>query len=224
MVLSDKLYICAGRTIKQADENTAAVLFRPIADLLLNKSILVAGGKEYRIAEIEFYLRTEKHNDETTHNNDRQKKFGEWYIHRKGRSESSQYCFYYSGGIDICLGCGNIPFGVLMRSAVCISDNVKIKSGPIRMLRVLLHDIFGDGFPNAPVLKDKERFQECCGIIEFTGAFQKNKHLYLKPADLEKKEIIWCPRTFGTEKNLTGWKAKKYKARIFQTTSIGLHS
>lgn len=90
--------------------------FDTMANLLLNKSILVINNTEWRISEIEFYYHSNIHPDNYTHKDENQKRNGEWYFHRQnGKS--------YKGGtykgLDISCGNENNYGGILLRSIEC---------------------------------------------------------------------------------------------------------
>lgn len=49
--------------------------FDDISDIILNKAVLHAKDKKYRICEIEFYLKSKEHNDEYVHGHKDQLEF-----------------------------------------------------------------------------------------------------------------------------------------------------
>src|SRR5271170_8512868 len=109
-------------------ENINRQLIQQIAESLLNKYVLVVGEKEYRLAEIEFYINNGTHNDQYTHGDPNQKKYGKWYFHRyRGHA-------YKSGtykGLDLTLGNDTTYFGILIRSIYDTTTNTMIE-GPCR--------------------------------------------------------------------------------------------
>ncbi|KAL0950402.1 hypothetical protein HGRIS_010360 [Hohenbuehelia grisea] len=91
--------------------------FEQLARALLHQHTLVltAKGKstEYRILELEFYLRTSEHEDPYTHGSEEQKISGQWYFHRAPRrsNDSTKSLTSTSGyrggtrkGLDITIG------------------------------------------------------------------------------------------------------------------------
>ncbi len=58
--------------------------FARIANLIMNDWVLSCNNKRYRIAELEFYLKSEKHFDAYTHGKEIQKRTGCWYVHPSG--------------------------------------------------------------------------------------------------------------------------------------------
>lgn len=87
--------------------------FDNIAETLLNDTELVAGGRVFYIAEIEFYLHTEHHPDIYTHCAPEQQSVGKWYFHKTGKS--------YKGGtfkgLDITFGRA-AHGGILIRTLI----------------------------------------------------------------------------------------------------------
>lgn len=111
---------------------TSVEQFNEIANLLLNKYLLIINGYEYRISEIEFYYYSESHRDEYTHKDDNQKKNGEWYFHRQNGKSYKNGTFK---GLDISAGSDNSYGGILIRS-IEISDN--LIEGPCNVVNKIL--------------------------------------------------------------------------------------
>jgi 3-methyladenine DNA glycosylase Mpg len=119
-------------SINYRDINHTTV--QKIAQALLTRYVLVVNDIEYQLAEIEFYVKSVDHNDQYTHGDANQKKFGKWYFHRYGNGS------YKAGtykGLDLTLGDGTTYFGVLIRS---IYDNVnkEMIEGPCRTVNRIL--------------------------------------------------------------------------------------
>jgi hypothetical protein len=94
--------------------------FKRIATELMNKWLLLAGDTQYRIAEIEFYLRDDQfHRDIYTHGHEIQKTSHRWYFH--------------GSGIDITFGKGSYYGGILLR-AIYDLKNDRYTYGPIQIL------------------------------------------------------------------------------------------
>src|SRR5690242_4786735 len=76
-------------------------VIQKLAKSILMKYVLVVNDKEYRIAEIEFYVNNTNHNDSYTHGDKNQKTYGKWYFHRykNGTYKSGTY-----KGLDLTLG------------------------------------------------------------------------------------------------------------------------
>ena len=105
-----------------------------IARSLLTKYVLVVGDKEYRLAEIEFYINSDVHNDKYTHGDLNQKQFAKWYFHRypNGSYKSGTY-----KGLDITMGDPDTYFGILIRSIYCAETNEFI-DGPCKTVNKIL--------------------------------------------------------------------------------------
>ena len=72
-----------------------------IADRFFNQTIIVSNTVEYRIREIEFYLRSDDHQDEYTHCNQDQTEYGKWYFHK---FKNGTYKVGTFKGLDLTLG------------------------------------------------------------------------------------------------------------------------
>ena len=63
-------------------DNITPAFIKQIAESLLQTHVLVVGEKEFRLAEVEFYINSESHKDEYTHGDPAQKVYNAWYFHR----------------------------------------------------------------------------------------------------------------------------------------------
>lgn len=117
-------------------DNITEELIHNIAKSILNKHVIVVKDKEFRICEIEFYIKTKNHNDEYTHCDNNQKLYGKWYFHKyRGTS-------YKSGtykGLDLTLGNGKIYFGILIR-AIYNEDDAEFICGPCNSVNRILKE------------------------------------------------------------------------------------
>jgi 3-methyladenine DNA glycosylase Mpg len=122
------------KDFKIAYDNITQEYIQQIAEALLNKYVLVVGEKEYRIAEVEFYIKNDKHNDKYTHGDKNQKKYGKWYFHRfhGGAYKSGTY-----KGLDLTLGNSQTCFGVLIRS-IYDEENDTMIDGPCKSVNKIL--------------------------------------------------------------------------------------
>lgn len=103
--------------------------FNRIANDLMNSFLLMAGEKTYRIAEIEFYLKSDEHDDPYTHGNKRQLEYGKWYFH--------------GSGLDLTFGKDGFHGGILIRAIYDIyheNDTDGYFYGPI----VSVAELFGN--------------------------------------------------------------------------------
>lgn len=108
--------------------------FRRIADDLMNKWILKIHESRYRICEIEFYFKSETHQDNFTHGHLQQMKSGCWYFH--------------GSGVDITFGSANSYGGILIR-AILNLDNNKYTYGPLKIITELfsnLQSVYNDSY------------------------------------------------------------------------------
>ena len=110
-------------TIDNLDINGS---FERIANELLNKWILEVNNSKYRIAEIEFYLKSGQHNDTYTHGHELQKTTGNWYFH--------------GSGIDLTFGTSESYGGILIRAIYNILDN-KYIHGPLNTVTELFSNL-----------------------------------------------------------------------------------
>ncbi|NJM09867.1 MAG: hypothetical protein HC883_02960, partial [Bdellovibrionaceae bacterium] len=96
--------------------------FHEVADVLLNYSILKIKDQDYRICEIEFYVRSESHQDPYTHCHPEQLQFGGWYFHRTSQAPNATYKGGNYKGVDLTLGDGENFAGVLIRRIECVAS------------------------------------------------------------------------------------------------------
>lgn len=115
--------------------------FSEASDLILNHSVLRCGEKDFRLAEIEFYLCTREkntngedlHPDPFVHCDEMQLRGGHWYFHKSGRMfKSGTY-----KGLDIAFGCNEAFGGILIRSIQDLENNQVIE-GHIDMIFVVV--------------------------------------------------------------------------------------
>ncbi|EGG15089.1 hypothetical protein DFA_09913 [Cavenderia fasciculata] len=87
-------------------------VMEPLAKLLMNKTVIVAGTKEYRISEMEYYINGHAHKDTFTHGDVQQLEHSMWYFHRQngGNYKSASY-----KGLDITFGDPECYCGILIR-------------------------------------------------------------------------------------------------------------
>jgi 3-methyladenine DNA glycosylase Mpg len=146
--------------------------FDHVADLILNKTIIQANGSEFRICEIEFYLKNNEHNDEYVHQNLDQLEYGKCYFHKyKGKGYK---CGTYKG-LDITLGTDSTYCGILIRSLYDLTDK-KMIEGPCRSVNRIL-ELYG-----------------CSKVIEFTSGkllsiLENDKNFTIKDRSLDTEPI-----------------------------------
>ena len=109
--------------------------FDQLADILLNKTLLVANSKRFRLSEIEFYYCGPEHMDQYTHCSDEQQMNGKFYFHKykSGTYKSGTY-----KGLDLTFGHDQTYFGVLIRSIQETGETGEIVEGPCKSVNLLL--------------------------------------------------------------------------------------
>ena len=101
----------AFRKPARLSDATAGDWFARVADLLLNRTRWVIGGRPHRITECEFYYRGPAHDDPFTHGDPVQVHAGRWYFHKTAG-------IYRGGsfkGVDVTFGDGTARGGILIR-------------------------------------------------------------------------------------------------------------
>jgi len=101
----------AFRKPARLSDASAGDWFARVADLLLNRTRWVVGGRPHRITECEFYYRGPAHHDPFTHGDPVQVHAGRWYFHKTAG-------IYRGGsfkGVDVTFGDGTARGGILIR-------------------------------------------------------------------------------------------------------------
>ncbi len=109
-----------------AGEGAYPPAFRALAELLLNRTTLFAGGEPHRPVEVEFYYHGPDHPDDFSHRDSMQQAIGLWYFHRFGGE-------YKSGtykGLDITFGREGEFGGILIRGVARLSAPFDFIDGP----------------------------------------------------------------------------------------------
>jgi hypothetical protein len=173
-----------------------------VAKSILNKYQIVTQDKtgeikQYRICEIEFYVKNESHNDEYVDQDDLQMTYGKWYFHRTkiGNYKGGTY-----KGVNLTLGDvdSNTCFGVLIRSIYSTEDNEFIE-GPCKAVNKLLELNLCKNVKD--YMKDKSDPPNARSI----------KNFYIKRCKgLEKHDVHSGPR-IGLSKKYPDFKDKSYR-------------
>lgn len=106
--------------------------------LLLNHTLCVPASNgvvhEFKLGEIEFYVKSDTHDDKYTHGDANQKEYGKWYFHRykTGAYKSGTY-----KGVDFTLGSDSTYFGILIRSIYDPNTGLHIE-GPCKVVNKIL--------------------------------------------------------------------------------------
>lgn len=101
------------------NEQTLNEDFKRIAFELMNNWILEINSNQYRITEIEFYFKSEYHNDPYCHGNELQKEKEKWYFH--------------GSGIDLTFGDKDFYASILIRAIYDIKNDNYIY-GPLNCI------------------------------------------------------------------------------------------
>jgi 3-methyladenine DNA glycosylase Mpg len=167
--------------------------FDEIAEKIFNHTVLMINKKEYRICEIEFYLKNKQHLDKYVHGNPDQQKYNSWYFHKFSNGSYKSGTFK---GLDIALGDEGTHCGILIRSIFDIEDPEMIE-GPCKTVNKILSEY------------------KCDSIQEFVGKETlkaiTNKHDFvLKDCKLIKKDIYKGPR-IGLSDKYPEYQNKSYR-------------
>lgn len=112
--------------------------FYDIANILLNKSVLSVSDSLYRIVEVEFYYKSDIHNDEYVHCDPDQLLKNTFYFHK---FKTGTYKAGTFKGLDITLGDKDedVYFGILIR-AIQNLDTLEIIEGPCKSVNKILEE------------------------------------------------------------------------------------
>lgn len=181
------------KTINQDD-------IKKIAESLLMTYVLVVNDKEYRLAEIEFYINSKNHNDKYTHGDKNQKTSGKWYFHRykNGSYKSGTY-----KGMDITLGDENTYFGILVRSIYDLNEK-KMIEGPCRTVNKILE------------LNDCKDVEEYMKDRKDPISARCTKNIYLKRSFSLAEEQIYVGPRIGLSDKYPEWRDVHYRFIIMK--------
>ena len=114
--------------------------FKGIAKLLLNNYHIETPSTKYRLTEIEFYYYNENHPDESTYGYSKKtsKPKSRIDLHKEKQRKTLNWFFHYSG-IDISIGNGTSPGGILIRGIEKIGSPNEIFAGPLIVQLELLN-------------------------------------------------------------------------------------
>jgi 3-methyladenine DNA glycosylase Mpg len=174
------------------DEN----IIQKIAEAIFMKYVLIVENKEFRICEIEFYVKNNNHDNKYTHSDSLQKTFGKWYFHRYPNGS------YKSGtwkGIDLTLGNNNTFFGVLIRS-IYDSDVDEMIEGPCKVVNLILQ-----------LSCDKNDVKEYMENKKSPLSARSIKNFYLKRKQNLSIETIYKGPRIGLSDKYPEWKTINYR-------------
>lgn len=181
--------------------------FHEIANTILNKILIVAGTKLYRVCETEFYLFGKKHHDYYTHRSVEQSMKCKFYFHKyhNGTYKSGTY-----KGIDITIGCDNPKtfFGCLIRSIYDIKTHEFVE-GPCNCVNKILSNF------------------NCSNVNDFMHSVNDNTKIPLDIYDtsnkiyiidsndkLLNKEQLYCGNRIGLSDKYPKYQNKSYRFAI----------
>jgi 3-methyladenine DNA glycosylase Mpg len=195
------------------------VMIQKIAEALLMKYVLVVGDKEFRICEVEFYVRNTTHNDTYTHRDSHQKTYGRWYFHRYPN------CSYKGGtykGLDLTLGNETTYFGVLIRSIYDDSTDEMIE-GPCKTVNKIL-ELSGGASDVNEYMNGRVPFHSAPlnGRLAFLATQERvpplssrsTKNFYLKRKTSLSNETIYKGPRIGLSDKYPEWKDIHYRYLI----------
>ena len=102
--------------------------FSIVATDIMNNWILKTNEISYRICELEFYYKSDSHQDPYIHGHELQKQMGKWYFH--------------GSGLDLTFGSEGISGSILIR-AIYNLDEEKYIYGPLNTVTELLSNLPG---------------------------------------------------------------------------------
>ncbi len=196
--MSIKLF---GKNREKIDyENVNGDLINRIAKSLLLKHVIVVNDVEYRICEIEFYIKSKNHNDSYTHCDPIQRMFGKWYFHRYGNGSYKNGTYK---GMDLTLGSNNTYLGVLIRS-IYNSDTDEITEGPCRVVNKILEHYGSSNV--ADYMQDKEN-----------PLYARTKgNFYIKRDVRLQKYTVYCGPRIGLSDKYPEFRMKNYRFVIMK--------
>jgi hypothetical protein len=173
-----------------------------MADYLLNNCILVINNNNYRLAELEFYLKDADHDDIFIHGDENQHIPYRWYFHKQfgGNYKSGTY-----KGLDITFGYNDdevqinndVYGGILIRSIVNMTTN-EIIEGPCKVVNKILELNNVNSIDEFVISNLEYENQDRDDILKIDC---NNLHLEINN-DLDNLEVISCPRVGLTLKRI----------------------
>lgn len=180
--------------------------FRPLADQILNSSILYVNGIKYRIIEIEMYLFSDEHPDAYVHCHPDQKYSGFIYFHSMKKTLPRSYKGGTFKGMDLTFGSESEYFGILIRGLLSLETGEAI-SGPSNVVTHILKQLEMTSIQeltNGEILSFNKKNQKI--RFKFSGELSIEK-IYTGPRIglKEEKDPIYHKKhyRFVTFKNLT---------------------
>lgn len=134
------------------NRNNVETSFERIAKELMNEWSLACGKNLYRIAEVEFYLRTINKEDNWHHDS---------YVHGHDLQKTSHRWYFHGAGIDLTFGQEDFYGGILIR-ALCNIENGEYHYGPLKLLVELFGqfpEVYGTNHTFGLIPAEKDQFK-----------------------------------------------------------------
>jgi hypothetical protein len=181
--------------------------FSKLTDGLLNETVLVIGGQDYRLREVELYLYTDDHLDIYTHRDPDQGAPCRWYFHKTG----STYKGGTYKGLDITFGFKNLERattygGILIRG---ISNNDKLITGPCKVVDHILN------INKFTKIDDLVR-----DLSENIKDVSKESKLYLKYDPNLIRRAIYCGPRVGLSFKYPDYAARNYRYLTYNIKEV----
>jgi hypothetical protein len=198
------------------NKNISPDQFLNLADQILNKTILKANNTQFRICEIEMYLRNDSHPDEYVHKNIDQLAWEKFYFHKFSNGTFKAGTFK---GLDICLGDTetNTYFGILIRSIQNINTG-EFTEGSCNCVNKILEqfnvsnvkELFQNFFPNTNQI---DISNELLGLVELGELGEIDTSLEPTNHYVTNDKIFMSPR-IGLSDKYPEYKTKLYRYAI----------
>lgn len=168
--------------------------FNDIANLFLNRTLLLVDDIIYGFCEIEFYLNNKDHDDQYVHCSQDQKQYGKYYFHKHKNGVYKNGTFK---GMDITLGNNESYCGVLVRSIYNFREN-KMICGPCNVVNEILR------------VYDMDNLNKLCNNNESLDVLNNKWRLHIRDNMAKNEEIYHGPR-IGLSDKYEKYKNKRYR-------------
>lgn len=171
--------------------------FDCISSKVLNEFILQIGDQPFQIAEVEFYLRSQKHNDTFSHCDQVQlDTCGQWYFHRQNGKSFKGGTYK---GLDLTFGIPGVEHGGMLVRSIKDLTTGELIEGPCKSVDKMLEIT---GFASIADLHGSDRFS--------MDALASENIIKLVPCEKEVRTdiIVYGPRVGLTLKKTDEFKPK----------------
>jgi len=152
-----------------------------LAESFLNGFVIRINGKDHRLAEVEFYLQDENHNDIFTHCDEQQKIPCQWYFHRMGKGATAGYKGGSYKGLDITFS--KRGFGGMLIRALYQIETKEYIEGPSKVVDHIL---------SLCSAKDISSFTTSDNFS--WSVLDETKKLHIVQSKLERRDLITSGR------------------------------